>query len=149
MSHALRGDQSHYTFIRAALLRELQDSAFDYEAIHGEGKMEQVITRINFLESASCDNAHWMDNDDLNALATMYNWTICVIGSRTMGGTRVWDGCSTYLPLRSITSVTKPFGILSLLFMGNHWMRQRLDGEFPMPPVTQLWRHDRDDSVKD
>ncbi|KAK9671013.1 hypothetical protein RND81_12G001000 [Saponaria officinalis] len=136
MSHALRGDQSHYTFIRVALLRELQDSAFDYEAIYGE-------------ESASCGNAHWMDNDDLNALATMYNWTICVIGSRTMGGTRVWDGCSTYLPLRSITSVTKPFGILSLLFMGNHWMRQRLDGEFPMPPVTQLWRHVRDDSVKD
>ncbi|KAK9749814.1 hypothetical protein RND81_02G152400 [Saponaria officinalis] len=140
---------SRVEHVRRTYTSKLQDSTFDYQSIDGEGKMDEVVSRINFLEQGGCGRAHSMENDDLSALVIIYNWTICVIGSRTSWGRRVWDDSSTYLPLQSTTGVTKSFGILTLLFLGNHCIRLRLESDFPMPPVQSLWGHVRRDSVKD
>ncbi|CAN1139610.1 PKS-NRPS hybrid synthetase cheA [Linum perenne] len=144
ISHALRGDENHYTLMRTTLSAELRLHPC-YQNIYGN--IDQDLTRINFTSQIPCGMEHWMDTLDLLGFATMYNWVICCVSSRVHEGKRKWDVSSTNLPLRGFPGSPAPYGILWILHTGNHFMRIHVRDGCPMPPINILWRPNRDEAV--
>ncbi|KAK9750285.1 hypothetical protein RND81_02G184400 [Saponaria officinalis] len=125
ISHALRGDGEGYISVRGALLRELTSDT-RYIDIFGDVEYRQIPTRVGFLRPVH---------------------SICLITSNIFNGVRSFIGCSTYLPLRALSDVTQPFGVMVIILFANHFIRLHLEGDFPMPPVHVSWERARDASV--
>ncbi|XP_074305164.1 uncharacterized protein LOC141640149 [Silene latifolia] len=101
ISHAVRGDQSHFTMARTDLLREICSPLYR-EHIYGPGRFDAEVARITFMDQIPCGSGHWMDGFDLYGYATMYNWVICCISAfDDRESQRHWNGSFTYLPLRA------------------------------------------------
>ncbi|XP_074302541.1 uncharacterized protein LOC141634137 [Silene latifolia] len=80
ISHAVRGDQSHFTMARTDLLREIRSP--DYrDHIYGPARFDAEVARITFMDQIPCGSGNWMDSFDLYGYATMYNWVICCISA--------------------------------------------------------------------
>ena len=159
ISHALRGNQQGFVAMQNDLYTEItsnalygRDASREDNTWYPYENFQQDLKRISFYDHTGCDPSHWMANEDLFAFATIHNWAIVVIAKHMVGapGTRqipTWLGCATYLPLRANPGIRSPFDILVLLFTGNHWVRLRLQGDFPMPLIAFGWRERKDDSV--
>ncbi|XP_074318241.1 uncharacterized protein LOC141655039 [Silene latifolia] len=92
LSHAVRGDQSHFTMARTDLLREICSPIYR-DHIYGPGRFDTEVARITFMDQIPCDSGHWMDSFNLYGYATMYNWVICCIYSfDDQEGHRHWNG---------------------------------------------------------
>ncbi|XP_074271186.1 uncharacterized protein LOC141595111 [Silene latifolia] len=141
LSHAVRGDQSHFTMARMDLLREIRSPLYR-DHIYGPGRFDAEVDRITFMDQIPCGSGHWMDNFDLYGYATMYNWVICCVSSfDDQEGHRHCNGSYTYLPLRAPTGVRTPYGVLWVLHAGNHYLRLRVRPLSPMPPIAPCWVH--------
>lgn len=143
ISHAIRGDEKHWMQMRLNLLNEIRQpqyrEVYDYNS-YDNGETQ---ARINFPYERPCRMLNWMDALDLFGYATMNCWAICVIGHRFVNGNHLWDGSSTYLPLRAMPGFRFPVTIMWLLNTGDHWVRLKIrdDGDIPppMPPINPIW----------
>ncbi|XP_074318429.1 uncharacterized protein LOC141655239 [Silene latifolia] len=112
LSHAVRGDQSHFTMARIDLLRKIRSPLYR-DHIYGPVRFDAEVARITFMDQIPCGSGHWMDSFDLYGYATMSNWVICCISSwDDQVGQRHWNGSHTYLPLRAPPGVRTPYGVL-------------------------------------
>lgn len=145
ISTAIRGSEDSYLTMRNFLLREIADPI--YRILYGY-EYDAAIARIKWTLHRPCPFAHWMHGLDLFGFATINNWAICVVSTNTSTTGRVnWGGSCTYLPLKAVAGVEAPCGVMWILHTGVHWLRIRLVGDWPMPPIHCLWATSREESV--
>ncbi|KAK9681535.1 hypothetical protein RND81_10G009200 [Saponaria officinalis] len=119
LSHALRGVEEDYIQMRDWCHKEI--TGFDvYKGLfeagvvtkNGLSKYENTLRRIHFIHRTTCGENHWMSSDDLFVFASLFNWTICVIGeNRYAKGPKEWQ-CMTILPPKSSNEGVPPYGVL-------------------------------------
>ncbi|KAK9733619.1 hypothetical protein RND81_04G079300 [Saponaria officinalis] len=115
LSHALRGGEEDYIQMRDWYLKEITGSdvykgLFEVGVVtkNGLSKYENTLRRIRFIHRTACGEYHWMSSDDLFVFASLFNWTICVIGeNRYTKGPKEWQ-CMTILPLKSANEGVPP-----------------------------------------
>ncbi|KAK9681868.1 hypothetical protein RND81_10G033300 [Saponaria officinalis] len=75
LSHALRGGEE----ISGS---DVYKGLFEAGVVtkNGLSKYENTLRRIRFIHRSACGEDHWMSSDDLFVFASLFNWTICVIG---------------------------------------------------------------------
>ncbi|KAK9688959.1 hypothetical protein RND81_09G024600 [Saponaria officinalis] len=104
LSHALRGGEEDYIQIRDWCLNEI--TGFDvYKGLFEAGvvtknrlsKYEYTLRRIRFIHRTACGEDHWMSSDDLFVFASLFNWTICVIGENLYA-----KGCESQIALDAV-----------------------------------------------
>ncbi|XP_074303312.1 uncharacterized protein LOC141637760 [Silene latifolia] len=145
MSHAKTGNQKNYLEMRKQLMVELQQLI--YMTIY-YGERNSACRRIKWAYHTPCHKPNWMEANDLHGFATLFNWTICFVTLQVnLSGDRVWTGSNTYLPLRPVPGVRAPYGILWILFTGNHFVRLRMDDNCVMPPISDQWINNRHNDV--
>ncbi|KAK9697649.1 hypothetical protein RND81_08G051300 [Saponaria officinalis] len=157
ISHAQRGIESDYVQMRDWCIRET--TGFEvYKALfeasftmpNGLTRYENTLRRIGFFRETSYGEDHWMHSDDLFVFASIFNWTICVIGqNHYANGAKEWQ-CTTILPLRRSSQIVAPYGVLWIVNHKYHWMRLHSRGPadlVPMPPIYPAWAVFRDPSV--
>ncbi|XP_074271104.1 uncharacterized protein LOC141595029 [Silene latifolia] len=145
MSHAKTGNQKNYLEMRKQLMVELQQLI--YMTIY-YGERSSACRRIKWAHHKPCQKPNWMEANDLHGFATLFNWTICFVNVQlNLRGDRVWTVSNTYLPLRPVPGGRAPYGILWILFTGNHFVRLRMDDNCAMPPISNQWINNRHDDV--
>ncbi|KAK9705633.1 hypothetical protein RND81_07G072200 [Saponaria officinalis] len=115
LSHALRGGEEDYIQMRDWCLKEITGSdvykgLFEAGVItkNGLSKYENTLRHIRFIHRTACGEDHWMSSDDLFVFASLFNWTICVIGeNRYAKGPKEWQ-YMTILPLKSSNEGVPP-----------------------------------------
>ncbi|XP_074302837.1 uncharacterized protein LOC141635644 [Silene latifolia] len=156
VSHAARGRESDYLVmgewgIREIKAYELYKDFFADSCVLPTGltRYEEALRRMEFTSSGGCGPNHWMYGEYLFVIALLFNWTICVIAQHEVGESRTWH-CSTYLPLRPTTQVTRPYGVLWIVNYHLHWMRLHCRvpaTDAPIPPIDPFWLGSRDPLV--
>ncbi|KAK9669047.1 hypothetical protein RND81_13G105300 [Saponaria officinalis] len=98
LSHALRGVEEDYIQMKDWCLKEITGSnvykgLFEAHVVtkNGLSKYENTLRRIRFIHRIACGEDHWMSSDDLFVFASLFSWTICVIGeNRHAKGPKEW-----------------------------------------------------------
>ncbi|KAK9682620.1 hypothetical protein RND81_10G085900 [Saponaria officinalis] len=158
LSHALRDGEEDYIQMRDWCLKEISGSdvykdLFEAGVVmkNGLSKYENTLRCIRFIHRTACGEDHWMSSDDFFVFASLFNWTICVIGeNRYAKGPKEWQ-CMTILPLKSSNEGVPPYGVLWIVNHKSHWMRLHSRGppdEVPIPPIDPLWIVFRESSVE-
>ncbi|KAK9664286.1 hypothetical protein RND81_14G030900 [Saponaria officinalis] len=146
LSHALRGGEEDYIQMRDWCLKKISGSdvykgLFEAGIVtkNGLSKCENTLRRIYFIHRTACGKDHWMSSDDLFVFASLFNWTICVIGENCYAK---GPKDMTILPLKSSIEGVLPCGVLWIVNHKSHWMRlhsRRPPDEVPMPPIDPPW----------
>ncbi|XP_074306544.1 uncharacterized protein LOC141641795 [Silene latifolia] len=158
ISHAQRGRETDYIVMREWCSREMRTDSIYAELyggflspLSGMSGLDLALRRVEFFQQIWCGQDHWMCSDDLLVFATMFNWTICVIGHTLRDGKNVWEGsCKTIMPLKTRVEGRVPCGILWFVLHHSHWMRLHSSSpleSLPMPPLDPAWLTFRDPSV--
>ncbi|KAK9724649.1 hypothetical protein RND81_05G089600 [Saponaria officinalis] len=148
LSHALRGGEEDYIQMRDWCLKEISGSdvykgLFEAGVVtkNGLSKYENTLRRIRFIHRTACGEDRWMSSEDLFVFASVFNWTICVIGEN-----RYAKG-----PKKCSNEGVPPYGVLWIVNHKSHWMRLHSrgpPGEVPMPPIDPSWIVFREPSVE-
>lgn len=121
--------------IRSNLMEELEAYKTEYLNIFGRQYWNIVYNILNFFQSdRGAPVEHWMTMPEIGTLiASRYNVMLHVIDIA---------GCSTYLPLRSTPPPWYQHVIFAIGYVnGNHYIKLDLAEGYPIPRITQHFRH--------
>ncbi|XP_074277818.1 uncharacterized protein LOC141601432 [Silene latifolia] len=158
ISHAQRGQETDYIVMQEWCSREMRTDSIYTELyggfqspLSGVSGLDIALRRVEFFQQISCGQDHWMFSDDLLVFATLFNWTICVIGHTRRDGKNVWEGsCKTIMPFKTRVEGRLTCGILWIVLHHSHWMRLHSRSpleSLPMPPLDPAWLTFRDPSA--
>ncbi|CAI9106264.1 OLC1v1005385C1 [Oldenlandia corymbosa var. corymbosa] len=139
--------QDKWAMAREAMANELEQNWHLYTRIYGTSLQEEV-RRILWSGQGFAPERHWMCVTDLFVVATMNNAIVYYYGAgeenQSLNST-----CWTILPVTARGEATCPAFEIGVCHHGlyKHFIRINLDGDFPVPPISNRWTKEHQPSV--
>ena len=135
-------DENQWGFVRQQLLQEVDTNREAYRYVFNsvdENLYEAVRHSINWFDIRPAPEEHWM----------LMSYTGLVVAQRF--GVIVHlisaKGCITFFPLWLAPSTIPQHNVVCLLHMPQHFVNIRLEGDYPIPTLSAVWKRYRNDAA--
>ncbi|KAD5802644.1 hypothetical protein E3N88_14004 [Mikania micrantha] len=137
-------DKSHWAFIRQQLLHELDFNADMYRYVfnsYDPGSYDVLRNTINWQHIAPTPAEHWMFIPHTGlVIAQRFGVIVHLFSSR---------GPQTIFPLWTSANSLPRHNVISVVYLGVHFINVTLQGYYPMPTVNPIWKRYLNDTASD